>query len=248
MATMRLWWCVGALGLLLAGGFGCKSVPQAELDDAESALLAAADKRECAEEQYRAAERLLAEAQAHVEEGDYAAAERKAIAARRLAEEAREYAELNWEDCQRRIAEAARAAEAAQAVQQESSRATTEREQPREAAATRNLEVVYFPYNSSEMSRASLDALESNLAWLRENPSARIRLEGHTDERGTPEYNLALGQRRANYVRNYLVQRGVDRDRLEILSYGQEILVSRGQSEADHARNRRVEFVPLGAR
>jgi peptidoglycan-associated lipoprotein len=113
---------------------------------------------------------------------------------------------------------------------------------------TTDLQIVYFPYNSSEMALSSREALEANLAWLRANPDVRVRLEGHTDVRGTPEYNLALGQRRANYVRGYLTQRGIDRDRLDILSYGQELVVSHGQSESDHARNRRVEFVPLEQR
>src|SRR6056297_1405433 len=83
--------------MLLFVAVGCKSAPQAELDSAESALLAASVKRDCAQEQYEAAERLLAEAHQHVEDEEYEAAERKAIAAERLANEAREYAEANWE-------------------------------------------------------------------------------------------------------------------------------------------------------
>ncbi|MFU8803361.1 MAG: peptidoglycan-associated lipoprotein Pal, partial [Bradymonadaceae bacterium] len=106
------------------------------------------------------------------------------------------------------------------------------------------LMTVYFPYDSTEISEDSQKALEENIRWLRANPDSTIVLEGHTDERGTPEYNLALGERRAHHIRRYLVQRGVNDQRLQILSYGEEKPVAFGQSESDFARNRRVEFIP----
>ncbi len=246
-ARMRSNWLVRSLGVMIIASislFGCKSAPQAELDDAESALLAAAVKKDCAQEQYLAAEKLLAEAHQHVEDGDYDAAERKAIAAQRLANEAREYAEANWEDCQRRIAEAQRdATEEDSVADDEDARGDSGRRD--DERGTGELVTVYFPYNSSEIADQSREAMEANIRWMRENPDVRVRLEGHTDIRGTAEYNMALGQRRANFVRNYLAQRGIERERMQILSYGQELLVSQGVRESDHAQNRRVEFVPV---
>jgi peptidoglycan-associated lipoprotein len=218
--------------------WGCPKAPQQALDDAAQALLDARDRSDCAEEKFRAAEALLQEAHELVEQKQYDAAERKARAAERLAREAREYADANWEDCQRRK-ELARQAGMRTEITEETVR-------PGQNGQIEELRLmtVYFPYDSAEISDQSHQALEDNIRWLRQNPGVTLLLEGHTDERGTPEYNLALGERRAHFVRRYLVQRGVDDKRLIILSYGEEKPVAFGQSEADFARNRRVEFIP----
>ncbi|MEQ8955609.1 MAG: OmpA family protein, partial [Gammaproteobacteria bacterium] len=78
---------------------------------------------------------------------------------------------------------------------------------------------------------------------LAANPSKRIRLEGHADERGTREYNLALGERRANGIMNYFIVNGASRTQVEVVSYGEERPAAQGQTEAAYARNRRVEIV-----
>lgn len=218
--------------------WGCPKAPQQALDDATQALFDARERSDCAEEKFRAAEELLKEAHELVEKKEYDAAERKARAAERLANEAREYADANWEDCQRRL-ELARQAGANTNITEQ-----TLRPEESELVEELRLMTVYFPYDSSEISEESQSALEENIRWLRRNPDAVVVLEGHTDERGTPEYNLALGERRAHFVRRYLVQRGVDDQRLMILSYGEEKPVAFGQSESDFARNRRVEFIP----
>jgi peptidoglycan-associated lipoprotein len=84
--------------------------------------------------------------------------------------------------------------------------------------------------------------LKSLAAWLRENSGERLSLEGHCDERGTEEYNLALGQRRADSVRSYLVSGGISPDRLKTISYGEEKPVDNGHDESAWAKNRRVQY------
>ena len=81
---------------------------------------------------------------------------------------------------------------------------------------------------------------------MRQFPDVRIRIEGHADERGTVEYNLALGERRAEAARAYLIDLGIDPDRMTTISYGEERPAVQGSNEAAWSQNRRDEFIPLG--
>lgn len=102
--------------------------------------------------------------------------------------------------------------------------------------------VFYFEFDRSDLSAEAREALVHHANRLMENPSLRYRLEGHADERGTREYNLALGERRAQAVERYLQVQGVSSNQLEVISYGEEQPVDPGTSEAAYARNRRVEL------
>jgi peptidoglycan-associated lipoprotein len=106
------------------------------------------------------------------------------------------------------------------------------------------LKDVHFAYDSYELDGTARDVLAANAEWLKDNPRARTEIEGHCDERGTVEYNLALGARRAKAVKDYLVTLGISGDRLSTISYGEELPLCREQSESCYARNRRVHFVP----
>ena len=101
--------------------------------------------------------------------------------------------------------------------------------------------VYYFDLDKADLRADSQAALDRSVSILK-NGSQRIRLEGHGDERGTREYNLALGERRANSVSNYLVVNGVSRDRIETVSYGEEKPASPGHEEGAWSQNRRVEL------
>jgi len=101
---------------------------------------------------------------------------------------------------------------------------------------------VFFATNESILTTASRETLRAQAAWLRKNPSINVVLEGHADERGTREYNLALGQRRAESVADYLESRGINRSRLVIKSYGEESPAVSESNERAWARNRRVEI------
>tara|TARA_B100000965_G_scaffold359091_1_gene338912 strand:+ start:63 stop:503 length:441 start_codon:yes stop_codon:yes gene_type:complete len=101
---------------------------------------------------------------------------------------------------------------------------------------------VYFDFDKYNLSSRSIQTLRGVISSMLDNPSLTLVLEGHADERGTREYNLALGQRRAESVADYLETRGIDRSRLLIKSYGEESPAVSASNERAWARNRRVEI------
>lgn len=103
--------------------------------------------------------------------------------------------------------------------------------------------VVYFKLNSSDLDSEARAALTEQAEWLKANPRALIVIEGRCDERGTREYNLALGERRANAARSYLIAKGISADRIRTISYGKEKPVVLGSSEEAWAKNRNATTV-----
>jgi len=103
--------------------------------------------------------------------------------------------------------------------------------------------IVYFDYDSDTISEQGRQVLKYYAEKLAAQPDVRVRLEGHTDERGSPEYNLALGERRAKAVKEVLVLYGVAPERIEVISYGETHPAVEGHNEAAWAKNRRVELV-----
>lgn len=106
-----------------------------------------------------------------------------------------------------------------------------------------NVKDVFFEYDRAELRSDARAILQENGRILKENPDARITLEGHCDERGTEEYNLALGQRRAEAVKVFLTDLGIDASRFSVVSYGEEKPFAAGHGETDWSQNRRVHFV-----
>jgi len=104
-------------------------------------------------------------------------------------------------------------------------------------------EIVFFDFDKSEIRADSRAVLDRKVRILRDQPTVRIRVEGHADERGSTEYNLALGSRRAEAVRAYVTATGIAASRIEIVSYGEDRPLQQGRTEAAWARNRRAEFV-----
>ena len=98
---------------------------------------------------------------------------------------------------------------------------------------------VFFATNESILTTKSRDTLRKQAAWLRENPSVSVVVEGHADERGTREYNLALGERRANAAKDYLMTYGISADRISVISYGKERPVDSGSNPLSWSKNRR---------
>jgi peptidoglycan-associated lipoprotein len=105
---------------------------------------------------------------------------------------------------------------------------------------------VHFDYDSYDLDATARDVLARNIEWLRQNSRAKVELEGHCDSRGTVEYNLALGAKRAKAVKDQLVAGGIAADRLSTISYGEELPLCREEMESCWARNRRVHSVILG--
>ena len=101
----------------------------------------------------------------------------------------------------------------------------------------------FFDFDKSDIRPDARTALDHDARMLRENPDVRVLIEGHCDERGTTEYNLALGERRAASARDYLVAAGVDMSRIDIISYGEERPFAMGSDEASWQQNRRAHVV-----
>jgi peptidoglycan-associated lipoprotein len=110
------------------------------------------------------------------------------------------------------------------------------------AGSVLNLEKVFFEFDAYTLTPQSRELLARNAEWLRQNPAARLTVEGHCDERGSDEYNLALGQRRADAAKNYLVSLGIAAERLTGISYGEERPAAAGSDESAWSQNRRAEF------
>jgi peptidoglycan-associated lipoprotein len=113
-----------------------------------------------------------------------------------------------------------------------------------QAASLNLIKVVYFDFDSAAVRPEFNAGMEAQAQHLRADRTRRLKLEGHTDERGGSEYNLALGQQRAESVRRSLSALGVSDAQIEAVSYGKEKLAVQGTDESAHAQNRRVELVP----
>ncbi len=112
-----------------------------------------------------------------------------------------------------------------------------------ELNARGDLKTVYFDFDKADLSDATRSVLRANANWLKDHAEWNVVVYGHCDERGTIEYNLALGQRRANAVREFLGSLSVDTSRLRIVSYGEERPAVQGSNESAWAKNRRAEFM-----
>jgi len=172
-------------------------------------------------------------------------------AKKQVREEAPPSAALEREAAERARAEAEAMAEAeakARAEAEERARAEAEAKARAEAEAKaremRNFEseLICFDFDKSELKPAAQETLTKKASWLKANLDYSVRIAGHCDERGTNEYNLALGERRANSAAKYLIALGVGEDRISTVSYGEEMPADPGHNEEAWAKNRRDEF------
>jgi len=105
--------------------------------------------------------------------------------------------------------------------------------------------MIHFDFDKSDIKSNDAGTLDQKVAILQANPALRVRISGHCDERGSAEYNLALGNRRGNKAKEYLVQHGIDAGRIETVSYGEERPIAQGHDETAWSQNRRDEFEVL---
>jgi len=136
----------------------------------------------------------------------------------------------------------AEAEAAARARAEAEARAAREREAALNAARAAFATMIYFDYDKSDLKPEARAALDAKLPLLRANANVRIRIAGHTDERGSDEYNIALGQRRAAAAKNYLVANGIAADRIDVVSFGEDRPAAMGSNEDAWSKNRRDEF------
>jgi peptidoglycan-associated lipoprotein len=117
------------------------------------------------------------------------------------------------------------------------------RPSPRDFSVNDAVRDIYFDFDKYDIRSADQKTLDANAAWLKSNARALLLIEGHCDERGTPEYNLALGERRAQAAMSYLVALGIQANRISIVSYGQQQPLCTERTEACWAKNRRAHFL-----
>ncbi len=106
-----------------------------------------------------------------------------------------------------------------------------------------DLQPIYFDFDKYDLRSGDREILNLNAVMLKDNPTVKIRIEGNCDERGTVEYNLALGERRASAARDYLINLGIDPDRISIISYGKERPKYTGHNEESWSKDRRDDFI-----
>ncbi|QXO19047.1 MULTISPECIES: peptidoglycan-associated lipoprotein Pal [Vibrio] len=116
-------------------------------------------------------------------------------------------------------------------------------EQELKEQALRETQTIYFAFDNATIASDYEDMLAAHAAYLSKNPGMKVTIEGHADERGTPEYNIALGERRAQAVSKYLQALGVQAEQISIVSYGEEKPLLLGQSEEVYSKNRRAVLV-----
>jgi peptidoglycan-associated lipoprotein len=121
--------------------------------------------------------------------------------------------------------------------------APTARPAPKEFTAIPELKPIYFDFDKYDIRPGDAKVLDVNAQWLKSNANQLVLIEGHCDERGTNEYNLALGERRAKSTMNYLVSQGVQASRITIISYGEERPVCTQKNEECWSKNRRAQFL-----
>jgi len=121
--------------------------------------------------------------------------------------------------------------------------AATQPPAPKEFTAIKDLKPIYFDFDKYDIRSGDAKILDENARWMKANPNYLVLVEGHCDERGTDEYNLALGERRAKATVSYLVSQGVAATRMTLISYGEERPVCREKNEECWAKNRRAHFL-----
>jgi peptidoglycan-associated lipoprotein len=137
---------------------------------------------------------------------------------------------------------------AVQTARQTAPSSSLEAHREGKAPAAGPLKELFFDFDKYDLTAAARATLQAHAAWLKANPSARVEIEGHCDERGTTEYNLALGAKRARAARDYLVSLGIPPARISTTSFGEELPACKEMTEGCYQKNRRDRFVVIGAR
>lgn len=241
---------LGSMIMVLALVFAvsCGKDAKKAIDDAQTAINDAKDAgaEQYAPDEYKSAEDYLSTAQGQYDKKDYKPAKASALASKDQADLAKKRAtDRKSEEEQAKAPAPAGKGPEELGKQTEAYNVSSLSEQPVpvDEAAKAVLKDLNFDFDSTELSEAAKQTLVDISKWLGVHPDVKITIEGHCDERGSTEYNLALGERRAKAVRDYLVSLGVDHGRLNIISYGESMPLDPGHNEAAWAKNRRAHFV-----
>ncbi|TNE44058.1 MAG: DUF4398 domain-containing protein [Deltaproteobacteria bacterium] len=234
---MRLYFSYALLlgGLLVLSGCP-KAIPTQQLKDAKDAIDKASKglAERCAKEEMASAKRMMAKAKKLMDEGKYDQAKIAFEATRELAAKAEEAARLNKDEClKRKNPVAAKPPSPPTVVPVKESPVIDTR---------RKLTTVYFAFNAYTITGNARRILQGHAEWLKQNSTVKIEVAGHCDQRGSVEYNLSLGERRALAVKKFLVDLGVSPNRISIISYGHQRPADPRQTPEAYAKNRRAEF------
>ncbi len=243
MKKNLIWY--GVLTTLLI--LGCVYKPYREIDEAKSAVEEArkAEADIYAPDEFKNAVDFLNKALEEMDKKEYIAAKASALSSKNFAEMALEKTKAEKEK---------RAKREKEEVGEVPAPVISEKK-PEEIEATGTvalgeekeevilLERIHFDFDDYSLKEEAKTILTKHAQWLKEHPTVRLVIEGHCDERGTSEYNMALGQKRAESAKKYLVELGIDSGRIETVSFGEEVPLDPGHTEEAWAKNRRAEFV-----
>jgi len=204
--------------------------------DAEDALKRARNAlaEKCAKDELLSAQRMLNRAKQFMDEGKYDEAKSAFDAAKKLAEKARQEALDNKDECLKKKRKALPAGPKPPNIAITSENPTTDNRE--------KLDTIYFAFNQNSLTEKAKRILQKHAEWLRKNKNVKVEIAGHCDQRGSVEYNLALGERRAITARNFLVNLGIAKSRLLIISYGHQRPADHRNTLEAYAKNRRAEF------
>ncbi|HNW82181.1 MAG TPA: OmpA family protein [bacterium] len=209
---------------------GCAKSPKAERELAEKAFKGAAVGKDCDKENYLAAEELLNKAREEVNKKNYSKAKELFAAVKTKSDEIVKYYQTHPDECIPK-----------KKVAREKKKEIEEIEDP---AKDPNLEfqIVHFDYNEYVVRAEDIGKVDLVGKWMVNFPERVIRVEGHADERGSIDYNMSLGEKRASEVKEKLIQLGIDSKRIKIVSYGEEKPMNPASNESAWFENRRAEF------
>jgi peptidoglycan-associated lipoprotein len=219
---------------LLMPIIGCKQkAPDAERKLAEKAFRDAAVGKDCDKENYLAAEELLNRARELVNKKKYKEAKEIFISVTKKSKAVTEYFRTHPDEC---------APKKPEPEVKEEEEVVEETVQDPAEDPEMELPVIHFEFNEYTILSEDMEKLELTARWMQNFEEASIRVEGHADERGSIDYNMSLGEKRAREVRKQLILQGVDKARIKIISYGEERPVDEGHNEDAWKENRRAEM------
>ncbi len=231
--------------LILASVFGasCATIPKNERLAAEKAYKQAVFAKRCKTDKYLAATRLLNEAREDVNKKKYDEAKIAFVTAEKLFKEAEAEAKADPK-CNPNLKPNESSKQDKPILERDIQTQDASAETAPDPLDDPNykLEMIHFPFDSDAITDEAREILDRNARWLEKHPEYGVIVEGHCDNRGSVEYNLALGARRAEAVKKYLVQLGIAPDRIQTISYGEERPIDDSNDPEAWAKNRRAEF------
>jgi len=248
------------LGIMLFSS--CQKRPDKDIADAETSLEAAKDAGApaYAKQEFKSAEDMMAKTYKLVDDKNYKEAKEAALTTKELAEVAKAKAlQRKKEGIQDNSGNSSNSklsgsgngeagtidegAVTGEQLKEEIAESKVGTGSLGEGVTIDKLNIIHFDFDSYSIDPSEQEVLKSHAEWLKKHPTVKIRIEGHTDERGTEEYNMALGENRAKAAKDYLVLLGISADRMEVVSFGEENPINPGHGEDAWAENRRDEFV-----